>query len=287
MKWFNLEDNVNLLSIIAAIVLVVVTIAVVGLCVRKMKTEKSSGELKEGVEYDGIKEYKNPLPIGWAVTYILMLVWAIWYFLFGYPLNSYSQIGAYNEEVKAYNQKFEQTFASPDKDTLLAIGKGIFLVECSACHGITGDGVNGVATDLTIWGSEAGIIDVIKKGSKGLNYPLGEMTADNVTGDDVISVAAFMAKNISALHDTKNPNRVSQGSESWMICAACHGEDGKGMEGMAPDLTKYGSADFVVDVLNKGKQGFIGEMPAFNDGRLTDVQKRAVGEYVISLSKDN
>lgn len=40
MKWFNLEDNVNLLSIIAAIVLVVATIAVVGLYVRKMKTEK-------------------------------------------------------------------------------------------------------------------------------------------------------------------------------------------------------------------------------------------------------
>lgn len=72
-----------------------------------------------------------------------------------------------------------------------------------------------------------------------------------------------------------------------MVCAACHGEDGKGMEGMAPDLTKYGSADFVVDVLNRGKLGFIGKMPAFNDGRLTDIQKRAVGEYVISLSKEN
>lgn len=287
MKWFNLEDNVNLLSIIAAIVLVIATIAIVGLYVRKMKTEKSGGELKEGVEYDGIKEYKNSLPIGWAVTYILMLVWAIWYFLFGYPLNSYSQIGAYNEEVKAYNQKFEQTFSSPDKDTLLAMGKGIFLVECSACHGITGNGMNGKATDLSIWGSEAGILEAIKAGSKGLDYPLGEMNADNVTGDDAISVAAFVSKDISAISSTKNPNHVAQGMENWIVCAACHGEDGKGMDGMSPDLTKYGSADFVVDVLNRGKLGFIGKMPAFNDGRLTDIQKRAVGEYVISLSKEN
>lgn len=50
-----------------------------------------------------------------------------------------------------------------------------------------------------------------------------------------------------------------------------------------PDLTKYGSAAFVVDVLHSGKTGFIGAMPAFSI--LNDTQKEAVGEYVISLSR--
>ncbi|ELR5022002.1 cytochrome C oxidase Cbb3, partial [Campylobacter jejuni] len=44
-----------------------------------------------------------------------------------------------------------------------------------------------------------------------------------------------------------------------------------------------GSAAFVVDVLHSGKAGFIGTMPSFPI--LNDIQKEAVGEYVISLSR--
>ena len=57
------------------------------------------------------------------------------------------------------------------------------------------------------------------------------------------------------------------------------------MDGMSVDLSKYGSASFVADVLNRGKKEAIGTMPKFNDGRLNDIQQKAVGEYVISLSK--
>ena len=62
------------------------------------------------------------------------------------------------------------------------------------------------------------------------------------------------------------------------------GEDGKGMDGMTPDLSKYGSSDFVVDVLNRGKSGFIGVMPNFaNSGVLNATQQKAVGAYINSL----
>lgn len=286
MKWFNLSDSVNLLSILAAIVLVAATAFVVGNYVKQMKTKKSEGELKEGADHDGIREFNNPIPVGWAAMYVALIVWALWYFLAGYPLNSYSQVGEYNDEVKAYNAKFETTFSSPTQDTLLAMGKGIFLSQCSACHGITGEGIDGKAANLSIWGSEQAIIDVIKTGSKGLNYPLGEMTPDNLVGEAAIAVAAYMAKEISAIKKTSRPDLVERGREEWIICAACHGEDGKGMDGMGPDLTKYGSHEFVMDVLNRGKQGFIGHMPAFKDSRLTDVQKQAVAEYILSLSKE-
>jgi len=284
MQWFNLGDDVNLLALVGAVAIVALTAFVAGKYVRQMKTAKEGGELSEH-SWDGIGEYKNPLPLGWAVVYVLVIVWALWYMLAGYPLNSYSQIGEYNEEVAAANAKFEKNFPNPDAKTLHAMGESLFLVQCSACHGITGDGINGKAADLAVWGSEEGIYNAIINGSKGLEYPMGEMPAGMADEEGAKAIAAYIAKEISGIKKTKNENLVASGKELFAACAACHGEDGKGMEGMSPDLSKYGTASFVEDVLQHGKKGAIGAMPKFNDGRLNALQQKAVGEYVISLSK--
>ena len=284
MQWFNLGDDVNLLALVGAVAIVALTAFVAGKYVRQMKIAKEGGELSEH-SWDGIGEYKNPLPLGWAVVYVLVIVWALWYMLAGYPLNSYSQIGEYNEEVAAANAKFEKSFANPDAKTLHAMGESVFLVQCSACHGITGDGINGKAADLSKWGSEEGIYDTIINGSKGLEYPMGEMPAGMADEEGAKAIAAYIAKEISGIKKTKNENLVASGKELFATCAACHGEDGKGMEGMSPDLSKYGTASFIEDVLQRGKKGAIGTMPKFSDGRLNALQQKAVGEYVISLSK--
>jgi len=165
------------------------------------------------------------------------------------------------------------------------MGESLFLVQCSACHGITGDGINGKAADLAVWGSEEGIYSAIINGSKGLEYPMGEMPAGMADEEGAKAIAAYIAKEISGIKKTKNENLVASGKELFAACASCHGEDGKGMEGMSPDLSKYGTASFVEDVLQRGKKGAIGAMPKFNDGRLNALQQKAVGEYVISLSK--
>ena len=284
MQWFNLGDDVNLLALVGAVAIVALTAFVAGKYVRQMKIAKEGGELSEH-SWDGIGEYKNPLPLGWAVVYVLVIVWALWYMLAGYPLNSYSQIGEYNEEVAAANAKFEKNFANPDAKTLHAMGESVFLVQCSSCHGITGDGINGKAADLSKWGSEEGIFDTIINGSKGLEYPMGEMPAGMADEEGAKAIAAYIAKEISGIKKTKNENLVASGKELFATCAACHGEDGKGMEGNSPDLSKYGMASFVEDVLQHGKKGAIGTMPKFSDGRLNALQQKAVGEYVISLSK--
>ena len=284
MQWFNLGDDVNLLALVGAVAIVALTAFVAGKYVRQMKIAKEGGELSEH-SWDGIGEYKNPLPLGWAVVYVLVIVWALWYMLAGYPLNSYSQIGEYNEEVAAANAKFEKNFANPDAKTLHAMGESLFLVQCSACHGITGDGINGKAADLAVWGSEEGIYSAIINGSKGLEYPMGEMPAGMADEEGAKAIAAYIAKEISGIKKTKNENLVASGKELFAACAACHGEDGKGMDGMSPDLSKYGTASFVEDVLQRGKKGAIGAMPKINDGRLNALQQKAVGEYVISLSK--
>jgi len=41
----------------------------------------------------------------------------------------------------------------------------------------------------------------------------------------------------------------------------------------------------VSHVLEHGKTGSIGTMPSFNNGRLTDVQKKAVAAYIQSLKE--
>ncbi len=289
MQWLNLKDNVNLLSLIGAILIISITLVVVGRIFGQMKETKGEAELSEH-SWDGIAEYKNPVPLGWAIVFLLSLVWAIWYFLLGYPLNSYSRIGEYNQEVAAHNAKFQEKFHNLSAENKIAMGENLFLVQCSACHGITGDGINGKAQNLNVWGSEEGIIQTLKKGSKGMNYPMGEMAPASELGiseEDIPAVAAYVAKELSAIKKTANENLVSRGKEVFATCSACHGEDGTGVVGgelMAPNLRKYGSAEFVVDVLNRGKNGSIGTMPAFSTNILNDIQKQALGEYVISLS---
>lgn len=282
MNWLN--DNVNALALLGAAAILLISGFVIGKYMRQMQNDKSSGELAKE-NWDGIGEYKNPLPLGWALSFLGVMVWGLWYFLAGYPLNSYSQIGEYNEEVKSYNAKFESKFANPDKVTLMGMGEGVFLVQCAPCHGVTGDGINGKAANLNKWGNEEAVIHAILEGVKGSEYPLGEMPAGLLDKESATAVAAFMMQEISSVKKTKSPALVETGRSLWATCTACHGEDGKGMEGMSPNLTNYGNAEFVVNVLEKGKKGAIGNMPKFNDGRLTNVQKIAVGTYVNSLAK--
>ncbi|TEY04503.1 cytochrome-c oxidase, cbb3-type subunit III [Campylobacter sp. US33a] len=290
MQWLNLEDNINLLSLIGAILIILITLVIVGRMFKQMKEKRGDAELSEH-SWDGIGEYKNAIPTGWAVVFFLTIVWAIWYFLWGYPLNGYSRIGEYNEEVMAHTVKFEEKFKNLSAEDKVAMGENIFLVQCSQCHGITADGINGKAQNLTMWGSEEGLIDVLKKGSKGMNYLMGEMAPAvelGVAEEDIPAVAAYVAKEISAIKKTANEDLVARGKEVFATCVACHGEDGTGIVGgevLAPDLTKYGQSEFVVEVLNRGKSGAIGVMPMFNSGILNDIQKQAVGEYVISLSR--
>ena len=275
------DDIINILTIAGAVALIIITVFVVIKYVRQMQTDKADGKLVDQ-NWDGIGEYKNELPFGWAVSFLLLIVWGMWYFTVGYPLNAYSQIGEYNEEVVELNAKFEKdfnekmkSFSQEEKDEYMVnMGESVFLSECKICHGLTADGINGASTNLNEWGTQATLVQVMKDGSKGLNYPMGEMPAGLASGQDAVDIAKFVANGLSG--DT--------GSEAFAAaCASCHGTDGKGLDGMAPDLSVYGTAAFTVDVLNRGKKGFIGKMPKFD--RLNTKQKEAVGAYISSLSK--
>jgi len=267
----DLSDPVNLITFLGAVAIAVLAFGVSAKYMAQMKTDTATGELADE-NWDGIGEYKNELPKGWAWSFIGVLIWAIWYFLWGYPLNAYSQIGEWNEEVKAYNKKFEEVHKNADKQTLKEMGESIFLVQCAPCHGNNGDGLDGKAHDLTKRISKEQVLYAIKNGSSNFKYPMGAMPPNMLQGKAAEEVAEYVANGLKG-----------QAPAGWATCAGCHGQDGKGMNGQSPNLVEYDDV-LIHQVLTHGKKGAIGIMPSFVN-RFTPVQEKAIAEYIRTLQR--
>lgn len=280
-----LNDSKIIITLIGAAAILLLTLFVVSTYLKKMKHSKVDGELDKE-EWDGIKKFKNDLPIGWALSFICTIIWGFWYLFFGYPLNAYSQIGEYNKEVDLYNKTFETKWASLDDKELVSMGDSIFQVQCTQCHGIDKSGINGKAADLNKWGRSEHIVNVILNGSKGLGYLAGEMTPIPVSHEDAVDIANFVMAKISQAKIPANEDSIARGSELFATnCVACHGADGKGVEGVenfAPDLSTYGTYVFLQDVLKRGKDGSIGKMPSFKYVKFNDIQQKALNSFIVS-----
>ena len=265
----DLSDPVNMITMIGAVAIAVLTVGVSMKYINQMKTDTAGGELADE-NWDGIGEYKNELPSGWAYSWLGTAIWAMWYMISGYPVNAFSQIGQWNEEVKAYNTKFEEMHKTADAATLRQMGESIFLVQCAPCHGTTGDGLSGKAQDFTSRMTEAQVLAVIEKGSNQLGYPMGAMPPMMATGQDAKDIAKYIAGGMKG-----------EQPASFAACASCHGADGKGMAGMSPNLTGYDET-LVGNVVKNGKKGALGTMPAYHD-RMTPVQVKALSAYIQTL----
>ncbi len=266
----DLSDPINMITIIGAIAIAGLTVGVSVKYINQMKTDTAGGELADE-NWDGIGEYKNELPGGWAWSFFGTLVWAMWYMISGYPVNAFSQIGMWNEEVLEYNKKFEATHKNADAATLQQMGESVFLVQCAPCHGSTGDGLSGKAHDFTGRMGKAQILDVIKNGSNQLGYPMGAMPPMMAQGADAEAIATYIAGGMKG-----------EQPASFAACASCHGADGKGMAGMSPNLAEY-DATLVHNILQNGKKGALGKMPSFKT-MITPVQEKALTVYIQSLA---
>ena len=276
------DDIVNMLAVAGAVALVIITVFVVIKYVRQMQTDRAQGELAEE-NWDGIGEYKNELPMGWAIMFMGTIIWGMWYWVAGYPVNAYSQIGEYNEDVKAHNAKFEKEYASITGDRLVEMGESVFLAECKVCHGIAADGIDGKAANLNVRIEENSVKYTIEHGSNnhllGTEMPMPDRnglfnanTGALITDAEIDAVSAYVANGMKGA-----------GADIFAgTCAACHGPDGKGIDYVAPNIVDFTPA-LVVNVLNNGKKAAIGKMPKFD--RLNAKQKEAVGAYITSLSK--
>jgi len=276
-------DIVNMLAIAGAVALVIITVFVVIKYVRQMQTDTATGTLMPE-NWDGVGEYDNEVPFGWAIMFIGTMIWGMWYFLAGYPVNAYSQIGEYNEEVKEYNAKFIEEYADIKGDRLVEMGESVYLVECVACHNLNGDGNNEVdAADLNNRISAKSVKHVINHGSNnkllGMEMPMPDRnglfnanTGALITDAEIDAVASYVANGMSGA-----------GAEVFAgVCASCHGADGKGMPSVAPSIASW-NQELLANVITYGKKGAIGTMPAMD--RLNAKQKEAVSAYIMSLGK--
>jgi len=262
-------DSINAITMGGAIAIAVLTSAVSVKYINQMKTDTASGELSDE-NWDGIGEYENELPSGWAYTFLGLFLWSMWYGFFGYPINAYSQIGEYNEEVLAYNKKFENTYKNADQATLKEMGESIYLVQCSQCHGNTGDGLDGKAQDFSARFSKAQVLYTIQNGSNYLAYPMGAMPPMMAQGKDAEEIATYIASGMKG----KAP-------ASFAVCSSCHGADGKGNNSMSPNLVEYDNT-LIKHVIENGKKGALGRMPAFKT-LITPIQEKALTVYLQSL----
>jgi len=268
------DDIVNILVMLAAVAILAISAGVSLKYVNQMKNDTASGQLADE-NWDGIQEYKNELPIGWAISFLGTIVWSFWYWTMGYPVNAYSQIGEYNQEVTEYQTKFESKWADADESTLKAMGESLFLVQCAPCHSETADGMDGKAADLTKRLDEKSVLFVIENGSEiGLIDGQTMPSYSWLPAQDKNDIAQYVADGFVG----------STGSKAYAEnCSACHGADGKGMDYVAPNIRHF-TPSLVSSVLKHGKQGNIGYMPSFR-GRFSDIQEKAVGTYILSLSQ--
>lgn len=270
---FISDDYINSLTMLGALSIITITVFVTLKYINQMKNDKASGELAEE-KWDGISEYKNPIPTGWALAFIGVIVWGIWYMTLGYPTAGFSQIGQWNEETIEYNTKFESKWENPSTETLTAMGESIYLVQCSPCHGVDAEGIDGKAQDLTKRLLQSSIEHAIRNGANNFKevYPGGMPPMMLTENKDIKEVAAYVANGFKGDQPA-----------SYSVCAGCHGIDGTGIAYVAPNIAQYDDS-VISAVLQDGKKGNIGIMPSFK-GRLNATQEKALASYIRSLGE--
>lgn len=173
-----------------------------------------------------------------------------------------------------------------DDSEALKVGQRLFLQNCSQCHGSDARGQIGfpnLTDNAWLYGGEPqAIVNTI------MNGRIGAMPAWNeVLGED--GVKEVVTYTLSLAGRSVNAREAAAGKKRFVVCAACHGTDGKGNPAVgAPDLTDndwlFGDtrADVTATVAN-GRQGV---MPAWKD-ILGEEKVQLVSAYVWSLSNSD
>ncbi len=165
----------------------------------------------------------------------------------------------------------------------LKVGQRLFLQNCALCHGSGARGNIGFPnlTDKAwLYGGEPeAILISIMDGRKGEMPPWGAALGEQGVKEVVSYTLSLSGRKVNA-------KEAEAGKQRFVMCAACHGTDGKGNPAFgAPDMTDqtwlYGdSRAEVTDVIVNGRQGV---MPPWKD-ILGKEKVQLVASYVWSLS---
>ena len=249
-----------------------------------------------------LKELNNPLPRWWLWLFIITVLFAGVYLALYPGLGKFpgtlgwTSAGQYKTEQQRAQEQIAQIFAKfsgksaeeLSKDSVaMGIGERLFGNNCAQCHGSDARGGKGFPNltdgDWLYGGSLETITETITQGRQGTMPP---MAAAVGTADDVRNVAHFVLSLSGSAH---NSAAAQLGKPKFIVCAACHGPEGKGNPALgAPNLTDkvwlhgWGEAA-IVSMINTGKTNI---MPAFGE-RLSAEQIHVLAAYVWSLSQSS
>jgi len=264
---------------------------------RKKRVEKGQ---TLGHVFDGIEELDNPLPRWWLGIFLGTVAWGIVYLtlypgLGAFPgLLGWTQEGQYEAEVAAAEQLYGPIFAGfaarpiPElarDEQALAVGQRLFINNCSTCHGTDGRGGSGFP-DLTDgnwqWGGTPEAIKTsIRDGRQGVMPPF----AAAIGGEEGVRAVTAFVRHLGGF-DTDPELREAGRAKYNLVCIACHGAEGKGLQALgAPDLTDgfwlYGaSEEAIAEGLWNGRHGV---MPPQRD-ILGEERVHLLTAYVYSIS---
>ena len=147
-------------------------------------------------EADGIEEYDNALPAWWLGLFYFTIAWGVIYGIHYHFVGHRSQVGEYNAEIQAANEKWPQqavvmTVADVTPDAVDA-GADIYKTNCIGCHGPELKG--GIGPDLTdsTWIHGGSIEEITKTITEGVPAK-GMITWGPILGPQkVAQVAAFV-----------------------------------------------------------------------------------------------
>ena len=255
-----------------------------------------------GHVWDGdLREMNNPLPRWWVWLFVITIVFALVYLAMYPGLGNFAgklgwtQAGQYQAEVDKGNREVAPLYAkftamkpedvSRDPQAK-AIGERLFMNNCSQCHGSDARGGKGFPNltdaDWLHGGAPEKIKETLALGRIGNMPPMGAAVG---TSDDVKNVANYVLSMSNSPHDSV---KAALGKSKFVVCAACHGMDGKGNPALgAPNLTDdvwlhgYGE-NAVIAMVNNGK---VNQMPAQAD-KLTEAQVHVLASYVWGLSNN-
>ncbi|PMH46515.1 cytochrome-c oxidase, cbb3-type subunit III [Vibrio sp. 10N.286.49.B3] len=169
-----------------------------------------------------------------------------------------------------------------DNDAI-KVGQRLFLQNCSQCHGSDARGQKGfpnLTDNAWLYGGEPdAIVTTIMAGR------IGQMPGwKDALGEDGVNEVVSYTLSLSGR--SVNAREAEAGKKRFVVCAACHGTDGKGNPAVgAPDLTdrNWLFGDSRADVTETVMNGRSGVMPAWAD-ILGEDKVQLVAAYVWSLS---
>lgn len=285
--------------IIAIVLLNIVGCAWLLMWTRKMNLADMPADGTTGHEYDGIREYNNPLPRWWLVLFWITLLFGAAYLVLYPGLGRFGGVlgwtshGEVAKDAAAYQQQYGALYASYAKVPIeelakdpraMKIGARLFANNCAACHGTDAHGARGFPNltddDWLYGGTPDRLVETITQGRNGM-MPAWQATL----GDDGVKKVAHYVLSLSG---RKADTRLAAEGQALFNsnCVACHGPEGKGNPMLgAPTLTDgvwlYGGTEAtVIKTIAEGRNG---HMPAQKE-TLGAERIHLLAAYVYSLS---